>query len=345
MIDWMTLRYPLDKLPPAIASRFRDALGVVSCSDSDGVLLWKKAYLDIDALRSDSIGVFMSVTSDGEAEYLTLGASPAALEFNNNVFGSCDVRHCANVLLMAASRSLTSILPAAHLWSLRRLDITENYLFSSGREVKQWLRALRNTDSGRHKATNAKSGDTVLWNEGSSLRKGKAYHKGVQLHYLLKKGHQITIDDWQLDTADRLGRLELTLGSRWFRRFYENNGNWWNLTKEDLSAQHQDYFGKMWGGKMEITDMGRLLEELEKIAPTKGQALAAHRTWALIKSTGICLTKESMPRATYFRHLNLLRLAGLSDADLCAGNVLPFARREVVIANPVTSWEELRRIA
>jgi hypothetical protein len=52
-----------------------------------------------------------------------------------------------------------------------------------------------------------------------------------------------------------------------------------------------------------------------------------------------------MPRATYFRHLNLLRLAGLSDADLCAGNVLPFARREVVIANPVTSWEELRRIA
>jgi hypothetical protein len=101
----------------------------------------------------------------------------------------------------------------------------------------------------------------------------------------------------------------------------------------------------MWGGKMEVTDMGRLLEELEKIAPTKGQAQAAHRTWALIKSCGWSLTKESMPRATYFRHLNLLRLAGLSDADLCAGNVLPFARREVVIANPVTSWEELRRIA
>lgn len=344
MIDWMTLRFPLDRLDPAIAARFRAAMGMVSCSDSDGVILWQKPFLDLDALRSDCEGLLWTVTRDAENEYLTIGGSPAAIEHKNNVFGSCSVRHCAAVLLGAAAKTLCAILPAAQLWSLRRIDVTENYLFSSSREVKQWLRALRNTDSGRHKATNA-TGDTVLWNAGSSLRKGKAYHKGPQIVYLLKKGKDYHISEWQLAVADRLGRLELTLGSRWFRRFYEGHGVWWDITEEFLSGQHQDYFGRMWGGKMEITDMGRLLEELEKVAPSKGRAAAAHRTWAVIKSVGWSLAKDSMPNETFRKHVSWLRLAGLSDADLCAGNVLPFARREVVIANPVTSWEELRLIA
>ncbi|MHB0991637.1 MAG: phage/plasmid replication protein, II/X family [Burkholderiales bacterium] len=344
MIDWLTLRFPLKNLAPAIEARFRDALGMVSCCDSDGVVQWQKPFLDLDALRSDTTGFCWSVQRDAEQEYLTIGASPASLEHNNNVFGSGDIRHCSRLLLRAAAVALNAILPSAEQWSCRRIDVTENYLFSSSREVKQWLRALMVTDSGRHKGSTGE-GDTVLWNKGSSLRKGKAYHKGPQLNYLLKKGKCLTIDEWQLDVANRLGRLELTIGSRWFRRFYEDGGIWWNLTIEDLQAQHLDYFGRMWGGKMEVADMGRLLEELEKIAPSKGQALAAHRTWALIKSIGMSLARDSMPRSTFFRHQSLLRAAGLSDADLCAGNVLPFARREVVIANPVTSWEELRRIA
>ncbi len=88
--------------------------------------------------------------------------------------------------------------------------------------------------------------------------------------------------------------------------------------------------------------MGTLLEELEKVAPTPGRALAAHRTWAMVKAIGYELAKESMPRATWYLHMKYLRAAGLSDADIGAGNVLPFRRREICIASPVRSWAELR---
>lgn len=344
MIDWLTLRFPLKGLDSEIEKRFRCALGMVTCVDADGVVQWKKPFLDIDWLRSDTQGLCWSVSRDGEQEYLTIGASPAGLEHGNNVFGSDDIRHCAGVLVSKASIALAAVLPAPALWSCRRVDVTENYLFSSGREVKQWLRVMLGTDSGRHKGSSGE-GDTVLWNKGSDLRKGKAYHKGPQLQYLNKRG-KVEIEDWQIEVSDRLGRLELTLGSRWFRRFKEQGGDWWHLTGDDLANEHGSYFGRMWGsGKVEVMDMGRLLEELEKVAPTKGYALAAHRTWALLKTVGFDQTKASMPPSTWFRHLSYLRAAGLSDADLCHGQVIPFARRELVLSQPVRSWDELRRVA
>ena len=307
--------------------------------------MWQKPWLDLDSLRSDTDGLCWSVSRDTDNEFLTIGGSPAALEHGLNVFGSSDIRHCAGVLLLAAQKTLCAVLPAASEWSCRRVDVTENYLFASDREVKAWLRVLRNTESGRHKPTN-QTGDTVNWNHSSSLRSGKAYHKGPQLEFLLKKGRQLMVDDWQLEQAARLGRLELKLGSRWFRRFYDAGGSWWDLTVEDLQKQHSDYFGRMWGdGKIEVADMGKLLEELEKVAPSKGRALAAHRTWALLKSVGMSQTRSSMPRSTWFLHLSYLRAAGLTDADLCEGNIVPFTRRDMSIAEPVRSWDDVRRCA
>ena len=182
----MTLRISLKKVDPFIEARFRAALGTVTSCSASGEVQWRKRFLDLDELRSDSVGLFWTVMRDAEHEYLTIGASPASIEHNNNVFGSGCVVHCSEILIRAASVALGCILPASDQWSCRRLDVTENYLFGSGREVKQWLRALMITDSGRHKGTSGE-GDTVMWNKGSSLRKGKAYHKGPQLHYLIKK--------------------------------------------------------------------------------------------------------------------------------------------------------------
>ena len=91
--------------------------------------------------------------------------------------------------------------------------------------------------------------------------------------------------------------------------------------------------------------MGILLQELEKVALTKGRALAAHRTWALIKSIGYTQTESSMSKQTFKNHLVMLRAAGLSSADLCAGVVIPFRRKTLILGNPVLSWDELRNAA
>ena len=87
--------------------------------------------------------------------------------------------------------------------------------------------------------------------------------------------------------------------------------------------------------------MENLLQQLERVAPTKGRALAAHRTFALLKVIGYTQTKNSMPKTTFFRHTALLRLAGLSSADLCAGKVLELRKRSLVLEHPVTSWLQI----
>lgn len=340
MIDWMTLRYPLRHLPGAISDRIRDSLGSIIMFGPDGVSKWEKSVLDFEALRSDTPGLCWTVTgnSDGD-QMLTIGASPAFLAYGNNVFGPGCPRQGATVLVRFAQKCLAAILPPPEKWECRRIDVTENYALGSVREVKQFLRQLMTADAGRAKATSG-GGDSVYWNKGSDLRKGKAYAKGPQLRHLLKK-NKLEISDDLLDSVDRLARLELTLGARWFRRLEEAGQHWWDLTESELQEQHAEYFGRF-VGRQEVTDMGTLLEELEKVAPTPGQALAAHRTWAMIRSVGYELARESMPPRTWYRHCKFLRAAGLSDADIGAGNVLPFRRREICIAQPVRSWADLR---
>ncbi|MBK9394259.1 MAG: hypothetical protein IPN40_10360 [Uliginosibacterium sp.] len=282
------------------------------------------------------------VQGDGTQYYLAIGGSPASIEHGINVFGSGDIKHCAAVMVRHARKALAAVLPDAELWQVRRVDVTHNYALPGPREVKQALRALLGADASRARASSM-GGDTVGWNVGSDLRKGKAYHKGPQLAALIKKG-RCEAAPYQVALCDKLLRLELTLGSRFWRRFEEKGLRWADLTEDELNAYHLDYFGRFFGS-VEVTDMGQLLNQLEAVAVSPGQALAAHRTWALIKAIGRENAKGSMPRSTWSRHLKLLRDAGLSDTDLSSGEIIPFRRHVVQLHQPVTSWADLQQAA
>jgi len=343
MLDWFTLRQPIDKLPEHLRERIMSSMLRISCYDKEGVVRWEKQILDIDELRSDSVGLFWQAQSDGTQLWLAIGGSPASLEHDNNVFGSSDPHHCAEVLVRTAMKALSTVLPPPQEWQMRRADITENYLLPGFSGVKQVLRYLLNTDASRQRASSANGGgDTVVWGGGSDITSGKAYHKGPQLRKLCNKGKAIATDQ-QLDVADRLLRLELKKGSRYWRRFQENGSHWWDLTEADFNSMHNEFFGRFFGS-VEVVDMGSLLEQLEVVAPTPGQALSAHRTWALIRAVGVENAKASMPRSTWGRHLKALRLAGLSDTDLCASAIVPFRRHLMVINEPVKSWPEVIRL-
>ena len=349
LIDWLTLRFPLsDMLGETLHARIRDALGRVVKVSADGQVVWEKMHIDFDAIRSDSLGLYWSITADGDAQrYLTIGASPASLLNQGvNVFGSLSVEEGAKVLVKTASLALESILPAWNQWQCRRLDITANYDMGSPAQVKQALRLLLATDAPRRRTnSDRKGGDTVYWNPSSALRSGKAYHKGAHLRMQQRKGN-IAVDASLLDLADNLLRMELKLGSCWFRRFEAKGLDWKKLAPLRLTEIHHDFFDALIGGSdVEVNDMGTLLKELEKVCPTKGRALAAHRTFALMKVIGYTQTKESMPKATFYLHSGYLRAAGLSSADLCAGKVLELRKRSLVLAEPVTSWEQIRKAA
>lgn len=342
MIDWLTIRVPLNAdFSAEIHSRLRQYIGHLTNVSAHGEVMWTKPSLDIDALRSDTPGLCWSVVGDGEQYYLSIGASPASLEFGVNVFGSSDMRHCADVLKRHAEKALACILPSLDRWQCRRIDITHNYRLDGLGQVQQALRELRKGDGVRQKATVPK-GDTVVWGQGSDLMSGKAYAKGPQLRYLQKKRRdEREIPDELIDLAQSILRFELSLRARWFRR---HGSEWLNFSEEYLNGLHGDYFGRFVGG-LEVCDMGTLLAKLERVAPSKGRALAAHKTWALIKSIGYEVTKASMPRSTWGLHIKYLKDAGVSEADLVGGTVIPFRRDVICLSAPVTSWEELRRAA
>lgn len=349
LIDWLTLRHPLnEQLGQVLHSRILANMGRMVNVSADGEILWEKALPDWEAIRSDSQGLFWSITADGDAvRFLTIGASPSSLlNAGVNVFGSLDLRRGSEVLIKTASKALGVPLPNWKAWQCRRVDVTANYDMGSAAQVKQALRCLLGTDAPRRRTnSDRKGGDSVYWNTTSALRAGKAYHKGAHLRFQQRKGN-IQIDDDRLDLADSLLRLELKLGSQWFRRLEQSGKDWHGLTEKDLAAQHENFFSSLiGGGDVEVYDMGTLLQELERHAPTKGRALAAHRTWALIKTLGYTQTRESMGRSTFEHHCQWLRAAGVSGADLCAGKVLEFRRKSLVLNQPVLSWDELRRVA
>jgi II/X family phage/plasmid replication protein len=343
LIDWLTLRTPVSHfLTDHLFEQFHKFVGVQTLTDSDGEVIRSRPVFDVDKIRSDAKGIFWQISSDGKNKFVTVGASPASLEFDSNVFGSSDIRHCAEVLLHRAQVALSIILPPPSAWECRRIDVTHNYLLDDHSQVKQALRELRKGDGVRQKASVPK-GDTVYWGQGSDLIGAKAYDKGSQVEYQQKRKPKDAkpMDEATISMLKRLLRLELSLKRRWFDR---HGQDWLSLTEDDLNQLHHRYFSQFIG-TIEVTDMTTLLRQLEEVTPTKGRALAAHRTWALVKAIGFEQTKSSMPESTFYLHQKYLREAGLSNADLHNSNLLPFRRNVIAISDPVRSWSELFKVA
>ena len=352
MIDWLTLRLPISVLSAGQLHQLTPYIGGYVVYNADGEEIRKKPMFDIERLRSDASGIYWRIDFDGKLHYLTVAASPASLEHGINVFGSDDIRHCAGIVVSHASRALGIFLPPPSAWHCTRLDFTHNYALESNKHVKQALRELLKGNGVRQKAVNL-AGDSVYWGHKSDLIGGKAYDKGTQLLTLMRRNKQQATPD-QIDLASRLLRFELSLKARWFRRYADTlnedgkTQHWLDITPEYLNAIHVNFFGQFVGdsGVMEMNDKGKgLLEALTFITGSKGRAAAAFDCWMRIRQLGFDVAKTTMPKSTFLRHKKALLEAGLSEADLQSGTVIPFRRNTITLSAPVTSWEELRRAA
>lgn len=335
LVDWITARVPLQNLS-AEAREVAFTLGdriTRYCPKSGEVRFTSTAW---DSIRSDSHQVTVRAGSD-----LWIQGSPArVIGDGDSVFSSgpaaqMDLRACVQSMADFVSRCIGVPLPPWQGWTLTRVDVTANLALDSLADVRVALRVLRDCEGGRYRVSQ-KAGDSVYWSPQSRLRKAKAYAKGPHLEYLRRQrsytGRQYTAEE--VERAGRLLRLELTLG----REFWARN-DWQGFTGHELAGQWDSYFGRMIGDA-EMTKDADLRERIVAAAKTPGRGKAAYGCWLLIQSEGWERAREAYNKATWYRHLGVIRAAGLGDADIAAGRVVEL-RRKVLDARMVTSWAEL----
>lgn len=343
LIDWLSLRLDSSSCPDWGGwVRLREwGDRILRYCPYTGETKWEVSAWD--SIRSDSHQLAIKAGAGG----LWVQGSPArVMGVGDTVFGAGvegrDIQACARAMIAFVARLLhVSPVPHFRLWVVTRADITGNYDLGSPASVRVALAELRNVEGGRYRVSQ-QAGDTVYYSHLSRHRAGKAYAKGPHLVHLLKQstytGCQYLESDLAL--AHRLLRLELRLGSKWFHQLPVP---WYCLTWDNLKEQHDDYFMRMVGVEgLEGVDMA-FVDRFIAVAPSEGQGKAAARTWALVQTMGWQATRDAMPRSTWFLHQKIWKAAGLGDADISAGRVVNL--RRPLLLRPVSSWEELRRVA
>ncbi len=336
MIDWLTLKVDAMALGQEQRDRLRSQTGRVVKISPTGEVEWETAARE--SIRSDSHQV--TVCMGGE---LTVSGSPARVLGTSNVFGSGDIRECAAAMLRFVSVQVGVTLPHLEAWRVTRADVTHNYDLGSLANVRQALLSLRHAEGGRYQLRTA--AESVYWSVRSQLRSGKAYAKGPHVEYQHKKG-QVELSQDELQLAGRLLRLELSLRSQWWRE--RSNQQWHTYSEGQLDELHAEYFAPL-VGKVEVSDMrsvcDQVIEAAKRLGYTEGKGKAAYAHWLAICDVGLEHVRDLTARATHYRHLKVLREAGLSFSDFQARRVVPFRRSALVLAQPVRCWDELRRIA
>lgn len=339
LIDWITARIPLEVLPEATRAKVLMIGDRISryCPKTGDVRYETSAW---DSIRSDSHQINVKVGPSG----LMMMGSPARVTGDGDaVFGSgasaaLSLGACVDAMRLFVQQATGVVLPAdASLWIVTRIDITGNLLLDSLEEVRDALRILRDCEGGRYRVSN-QAGDSVYWSHRSKMRAGKAYAKGPHLRHLMKQktytGRPYSPDE--ITEADRLLRLELKLGREWLART-----DWKTLTADDLIAEWQSYFSRMIGSA-EMTSDDEVKTRILAVAPTEGQGKSAYGCWLMIQTEGWERAKESYSKSAWYRHLKLFRDAGLGDADISRGQVVPL-RRKVFEARLISSWADLRK--
>lgn len=341
MIDWLTLWLDASLLDrDSMRAVLQNADRVQRINGMTGEVVWETSVRE--HIASDDHNVTVNFGSR-----LQIQGSPARVVSAHNVFGSLDIQQCAKDMITFVAKHHSIFIPTnLKLWTCSRIDINQNFDMGSLAQAQQAVDFLKPLKCGRQKTSTYDT--SVVWGKGSTLHKGKAYLKGPQLRELVSKNNaRVSLDE--LNLADRLLRLEYSMCRGLIHRIRESTGlNWYNFSPEFLLAYHSDYFSKFIS-TIEVVDMCNILDLLlsnvgkgEGKILTEGQARAAYSCYTQIRMNGLHVAKESFTKTSWHRHISNLRTVGLGDSDFQHINVVPLRRRQIVLDQPVSSWDDIK---
>lgn len=335
LIDWVTCRIPIDQLTEegrAVAREIGDRI-CRYCPKTGDLRYETSAW---ESVRSDSHQIAVRAGTD----FWIQGSPARVIASGDTVFGAgaaaaLDIEGCVSQVVRYVGDRFGVRFPAAKNWLVTRIDVTGNLQLAGLAEVRQALGTLRDCEGGRYRVSQ-QAGDTVYWSHLSKLRSGKAYAKGPHLSYLMNKpGYTGRLYSQQeIAAANGLLRLEMKLGREWFAR-----NPWVDIDAIQLRAEWNEYFGRMIGGA-EVTTDDDLQQRVQAAAKTAGRGKAAYGCWVMIQQQGWERAREFYSKTCWYRNLQILRAAGLGDADISVGQVVPL-RRRIIEARMVTNWSDL----
>ena len=336
MIDWLSLSIDASFLSPEVRKICYENSDKLVKVSSTGELIYEVATAEW--LRSDSNFVELRFGST-----LSVRGSPARVSSCNNVFGSLDIQECALSMIRFVSVYHQIFLPCnLRLWKCTRIDVTRNYDMGSLQSVLEAIELFKFVKVGRQ--TRSSYDTSTSWGKGSSLHAGSAYAKGPQSRKLFSAS-KADFTAEQLRKADRLMRLEYSIRNLMIRRFRDSGLEWHQFTPQFLIELHTDYFSKFISN-VEVLDMENILDllmaQVGQGIPTERQATAAYDCYLRCREKGFQIAKQSYPKGTFSRHLKNLSTIGIGPADLQRNNVVPFRRRQIVLDQPVSSWDEIK---
>ncbi|WP_428625426.1 phage/plasmid replication protein, II/X family [Sedimenticola sp.] len=340
LIDYLSLFLPREAYPAWEGwERVKQSLDrIVRFDPATGAQKWE--ILASEPLRSDSHQINVKVTASG----ILIFGSPARVQGSGcALFGTGlatrDARQSGlEMVRFVCDQWKIPMIPVIETWQCRRMDITRNFDTGSKENAIQVVNELRGTEGGRYRG-DSRHATTITFNHNSQLARAIIYVKGPQLRKQMKKntytGLRYSAD--QLDQADRLVRFERRLMSQYWR---ENRSGkpWYTWTWKDCMAEWDKYFGRFLGSEIKVTDSNQI-EKIQEAAPTPGQGRAAAATWAMIQTLGHDAVKTAMAERTWYLHKKILLAAGIGEAELQKGKLIPIYRK--IVLRPVESWHDL----
>lgn len=344
LLDFITARLEQTDMPTADWRQLQSLCDrIMRYCPRTGETRWETSAWD--SVRSDSHQIAFRVGADA----VWIQGSPARVcgsgdaVFGEGAAAALDASGCLQRMIAFVCGQLpVELTMDVTRWKVSRIDVTGNLLLNDLPDVRIALRYLRECEGGRYRVSQ-QAGDTVYWSHKSALRSGKVYAKGPHLRYMVMKkdytGRLYT--ESELSLADRLLRLELKLAAQYFR---ERAGKpWYELTSEDYKREWREYFERMIG-EADMKDESDVKQRIMVAAVTEGRGKAAYGCWLLIQAEGWEKAREAYGKSAWYNHLKAIRKAGLGDADISAGKVIPI-RRKIIECQMVESWSELLKVA
>ncbi len=342
MIDWLSLRMDASLLPESVRDMFLSMTGRILKLDSDGEIEWETCSRE--NIRSDSHQIICKFGS-----FLEISGSPARVFHKNNVWGILDIEECASAMItFVASHYGVIITRDLKYWDCTRIDITRNYDMGSLEQCKAAIDSLKHVKVGRQTPRSDDNG--CGWGYGSSLHMGKAYCKGPHSRKVARQSKS-SFSDTELEKADRLLRLEYSVRRHLLKRIKENSGlRWTQFTPEFLIDLHDKYFTQFIS-EIEVVDMEDILQRLldgvgplPGQIPTEGQARSSYDCYVRIRMMGGSVARSTFTKTTWHRHIKNLSSIGIGQSDLQHINVVPLKRRQIVLDQPVSCWDDIKLV-